>query len=92
MRQLTLRGFDPPLERALRSLASEQSISLNRAALLLLRRGAGLPDPGPELQGDDTRRIGPSLDAFIGVWSIEDERELLDAVGDLDSLDEDLWR
>ena len=44
MKQLTVRGFDDDLERAIRQLARRERISLNQAALKLLRRGAGLPD------------------------------------------------
>lgn len=42
MTQLTLRGLDPKLEKHLRELAFRNSTSLNQAALLLMRRGAGL--------------------------------------------------
>ncbi len=42
MNELTVRGFDKELERRLRQVAKEQGVSLNRAALILLREGAGL--------------------------------------------------
>ena len=42
MDHLSLRGFDKELERRLRELARSENVSLNKAALLLLRRGAGL--------------------------------------------------
>ncbi len=42
VKQLTLRGFDEELKGRLEELARVHSISLNRAALLLMRRGAGL--------------------------------------------------
>lgn len=87
MQQLTLRGFDPRLERCLRELARERQISLNRAALLLMRRGAGLAGP-VGIAGT----VGTALDSFVGVWSREQESELLEAIGPLDQIDEDLWR
>ena len=87
MKQLTLRGFDPALERRLRELAGELQISLNRAALLLMRRGAGLVDT----QGAG-REIGGALDSFIGVWTGEQEAELLQAVEPLQQIDPELWR
>ena len=87
MKQLTLRGFDPALERRLRELADELQISLNRAALLLMRRGAGLSDARrPD------REVGGALDSFIGVWSDEQEAELLEAIEPLQSIDPELWR
>jgi len=88
--QLTIRGFDRDLERRLRRLARERSLSLNKAALLLMRRGAGLAPPGG---GTDAaaERIGDRLDPFVGVWSEEDEREFLDAIRSLERVDPGLW-
>ena len=87
MKQLTLRGFDSALERRLRELADEMQISLNRAALLLMRRGAGLMEiRRPE------EEVGEALDSFIGVWSDEQEAELLEAVEPLRRIDPELWR
>lgn len=87
MKQLTLRGFDPALEHRLRELAEELQISLNRAALLLMRRGAGLVE-----SREPERAIGGALDSFIGVWSREQEQELLAAVEPLEQIDPELWR
>ena len=87
MKQLTLRGFDPALERSLRELASELQISLNRAALLLMRRGAGLGDGSRP-----SREVGGALDSFIGVWSGEQEAELLESVEPFEQIDPELWR
>src|SRR5258705_13205547 len=42
MNQLSLRGFDKELARRIRELARREHVSLNKAALLLMRRGAGL--------------------------------------------------
>ena len=87
MKQLTLRGFDPALERRVRELAAELQISLNRAALLLMRRGAGLADArGP------ARAVGGGLDSFIGVWSEDQEAEFLEAIEPLQRIDPELWR
>lgn len=86
MNQLTLRGFDPELEKRLRELAAERQISLNRAALTLMRRGAGLS----ELNKSDNE-VGSALDSFIGVWSEEDEAEFLKALEPLEQIDPGLW-
>lgn len=86
MKQLTIRGLDDRLERCLREMAMEQRISLNRAALALMRRGAGLSD-----RSESTDRVGSTLDKFIGVWSDEDEAELLRAVEPLEQIDPELW-
>ena len=42
MSQITLRGLEPELEAAVRRLAVQEGISLNKAALKLIRMGAGL--------------------------------------------------
>ncbi len=84
--QLTIRGFDDELALRLRRLAEERDISLNKAALVLMRRGAGLGS-----SGDQANVIGNSLDQFMGVWTEEDAAELQEAMRDFDRIDEDLW-
>lgn len=86
-RQLTIRGFDEALERRLERLARERDLSLNKAALLLMRRGAGLTREGAEVE-----TIGDSLDEFVGSWDAGREEEVLAAVEDFEGIDEDLWR
>jgi hypothetical protein len=86
MNQLTLRGFDPQLERCLRDLAREREISLNKAALLLLRRGAGLEQPTGAAGA-----VESALDSFVGVWSESDEREFLASLEGLEQVDPGLW-
>lgn len=87
MQQLTIRGFDPELERRLKNLARDEQISLNRAALKLLRRGAGLLDAPSK-----GRVIGHALDDFMGDWSEEEEREFLAAVEPMEQIDEEMWK
>lgn len=87
MTQLTLRGFDKELERRLREEARRQGISLNRAALRLLRRGAGLEAPS-----ERSDVVGGALDHLAGAWSESEARELDAAVDAFEQLDEKLWR
>ncbi len=87
MNQLTVRGFDKDLERLLRAVARERGVSLNQAALILMRQGAGL--------GAGRRRpntVGDSLDHLIGRWSSDEGAELEAAVEILEKVDEPLWR
>ena len=84
---MTIRGFDEELERRLKNLAREEHISLNRAALTLLRRGAGLVAAGAA-----PRVIGGALDDFMGDWSEEEEREFLAAVEPMEQIDEEMWK
>ncbi len=87
MKQLTVRGFDRSLERELRRTAMEQGVSLNGAALHLMRRGAGLDGPP-----DGPRRIGPGIDRFVGSLSREDATALREAVEQFETIDPSLWR
>jgi len=86
LNQLTIRGFDSRLERRLRELAREREISLNKAALVLLRRGAGLED-----SSGATGKVGDSLDSFVGVWSESEERDFLESLSALEQIDPGLW-
>lgn len=84
--QLTLRGLDPRVQREIRELARRERISLDKAALRLLGKGAGI---GPTDQADC---IGNSLDHLIGTWSEKDSRELLESIQSCEQIDAELWR
>jgi hypothetical protein len=85
MTQLTLRGFDPALERRLRELAQRNGTSLNKAALQLMRRGAGL-EAGPR----ERPAAGPSLRRLAGRMSAADARAIDRAVARQRQADLDL--
>lgn len=87
MKQLTIRGFDPKLQRRLRELARAEGISLNQAALRLLRSGAGF-----EQTRVGTDRIGAGLGRFFGTWSEQEAREFEECIRDQEQIDEDMWR
>ena len=87
MKQLTFRGFDAALRERIRRLAREEGISLNRAALLLMRRGAGLEDGAKQRDV-----VGDSLDAFIGDWSEKEAKEFERAVAIFEIVDEEAWK
>ena len=80
MMQLTLRGFDAVLERELRRVAKAERLSLNQAALKLLRKGAGLAD-------QHLRPIGDALSSFVGTLSDDDARALELAIRSADEAD-----
>ena len=86
MNQLTVRGFDDELSDRIQRLAQREGISLNKAVLTLLRKGAGLTDsagaPGT---------VGSSLDHLIGTWT-QDEADAFNAVlQDFETIDESIW-
>ena len=83
MNQITVRGFDDKLSDYLRRLAKREGLSLNQAALRLLRRGAGLAEgPGQS----DT--VGDSFDRLIGSWNQADSDELEAALAEFETIDE----
>jgi hypothetical protein len=84
---LSLRGFDKELELRIRELARREGMSLNKAALLLLRRGAGLLE-----SGQSSAAVGDALDRFIGSWSAADERRLLESIAACETVDKALWK
>ena len=86
MSQLTVRGLDKRLFQAIRDLARRERISLNKAALRLLERGAGLAQARPD------NRIGNSLDHLIGTWSAAEARTFQDSIKSCEQIDEDLWK
>lgn len=83
--QLTLRGLDPRLQREIRELARREGLSLNRAAVRLLEKGAGIRAP---VEADT---IGSSLDHLIGTWSDDDARAFLDSIEACEQVDRELW-
>lgn len=88
MKQITVRGIDKELERRILDLAGREGLSINKAILRLLRRAAGLASTPPV----PTAHIGHGLDAFIGTWSHEQEKELLDSISSLEQVDSELWK
>ena len=87
MDHLSVRGFDKELERRIRELARREGISLNKAALLLLRRGAGLVE-----SEESSAAIGNALDPFIGRWSAAEERRILKSIAACETVDAALWK
>ena len=87
MNQLTVRGFDDDLSASLRRLARREEISLNQAALKLLRKGAGLTD---DLGRADT--VGSSLDHLIGAWTSSEADEMDCVLEEFETVDEAAWK
>ena len=86
MNQLTVRGFDDELTAAMHGLARREGISLNQAALRLLRKGAGITD-----SKKNPNAIGSALDDLFGVWS-QDEADRFDsALAVFGTVDEAAW-
>ena len=87
MKQLTVRGFDDELAEIIRQVAKRDRTSLNKAALKLLRKGAGLSEDGGR-----TDTVGSTLDHLIGSWSREEASEFDAALKDFGTIDESILR
>ena len=88
MNQLTIRGFTEELEKALRTTAKNRGISLNKAALYLIRRGAGL-----RTSEEFPNVIGDALDAYFGSLDREEADIIQRTTRDLDRVhDEEFWK
>ena len=87
MNQLTIRGFDDDLSASVRRLAKREGISLNQAALRLLRKGAGLADGSR-----DSDVVGSSLDHLIGIWTPTEADEMDSALEEFETVDEAIWQ
>lgn len=86
MNQLTLRGFDKALARRIREEAKARGLSLNQAAVLLLRQGAGLAP------ADRPKCVGESMKELIGAWSQGEEAEFRRAIRPLEEVDPAFWK
>ena len=87
MDQLTVRGFDDELSASVQRLARREGISLNQAALRLLRKGAGLSDARGRA---DT--VGSSLDHLFGAWTAAEADEFDAALEEFETIDETAWK
>lgn len=87
MTQMTIRNFPKELERRIRTLAKTRGWSMNKAAVQLMKQGAGL--------GDDSepRGIGDGLDSFIGTWNKSESEEFDKRIEEaFESVDDELWQ
>ena len=87
MHDITVSGFDDELSAAVRRLAKREGISLNLAALKLLRKGAGLTDGAG---GAGT--VGDSLDHLIATWTAAEAAQMDAALRDFDAIDGPVWK
>ena len=86
MKQLTIRITEEALQRRLHQVARQHGLSLNKAALLLLAKGAGLDKL--ERRSDI---VGTSLDDLIGTWSETEEQAFLDTTQVFEQIDPMFW-
>jgi plasmid stability protein len=89
-KQVTLRGIDDRLDRALRDEATRRGRSLNRTVLDLLEEATGLAEV--ESNGAVPARRFHDLDHLIGTWSTEEADEFDRYLKESRRIDDELWR
>ena len=82
MRQITLRGMDPEVERTIRRMAKTTGKSLNRVILDMIHQHIGLNEKKP---------LAASLKELAGGWSDEEAAEFLDSIKSCKQIDEEMW-
>jgi hypothetical protein len=82
MRQITLRGMDPEVERTIRRMAKTTGKSLNRVILDMIEQYTGL---------NKKKLPAASLKELAGGWSDEDVAEFLDSIKPCEQIDEEMW-
>ena len=85
--QVTIRGIDPQLAQILKKLSREEGISLNKVALKLLAKGAGL-----KREAGEAKQIGRDLDHLFGTWTEAEATAFLDGIRSCEQIDEAFWK
>ena len=84
MRQITLRGMDPEVERTIRRMAKTTGKSLNRVILDMIHQYTGLSKK-------NENPAAASLRELAGGWSDKDAAEFLDSIKPCEQIDEEMW-
>lgn len=87
MRQITLRGIPDNIESLAQEEAKSKGVSLNKAFISLLRRGA-------EQQASPRRKWSgkaSEFSKFLGLWNEEDAAGFDESLRQQREIDKDLW-
>ena len=84
--QLTVRGIPRDLEKLLCEEAALEGVSLNKVALRLMARAAGLETKR------SASRVGASLEHLMGAWSTDESLEFDAATAVFSQVDESFWQ
>ena len=85
LHQVTIRYDDDDLDEAIRSEAVAYETTKDNAALILIRRAAGLEVT------ENSAAIGPRLQKYSGTMTEEDRRRIEESVAEQDALDLARW-
>lgn len=85
MAQITLRGIDPEVEKAIRRMSRQSGKSLNRIILDMIYKYTGF-------MGGDRRLPADSLRKLAGGWSENDALEFMESIKSCEQIDEEMWK
>jgi len=86
MKQITIRGISDDVERAVKKEAGKKKLSLNKAFLLLIEKGAGV-------KGEAGKKAAyHDLDRFCGTWPAREASVFEKTLGRQRKVDEELWK
>ena len=85
MKQITLRGIEPEIERQIRMMAKKSGKSLNRVVLDIIYQHSGL-------NKKDKRPPADSLRKLAGGWSEKDALAFLESIKPCEQIDEEMWK
>jgi hypothetical protein len=77
--------MDPRLLAEVTRLARAEGLSLNQAALRLLRKAAGL------VEAKERHIVGDALLPWIGTWSRKEADEILASIQSCEQVDPEMW-
>lgn len=86
-KQITIRGFSPEVEKAVRRESSKKGVSLNKAVVSLLNKAVGAGEGKTQ-----KRRVHHDLDHLAGAWSKDEARLFERHLKKQRQIDEDLWQ
>ena len=83
MANISLRGCDDELNRAMKRASAQRGLSVNRLIIETLRESL--------LNSNAKKRRHDDLDRLAGTWTEEEARTFDLTVADFEKIDEDLW-
>ena len=85
MKNISLRGIDEKLERAIKERAKKNHESMNTTILKALQQAFGLERQENYPEYSD-------LEELAGTWSVRDEREFNETQSDFQKIDDEMWK
>ena len=86
MKNLTIRGVDEKLERALKEKAQQEHMSMNKLVIRILQDNLVRDKKSEILKTYD------DLDHFAGTWSDAEAREFEEYITPFEQIDEEMWK